>query len=424
MTAAGTPQRSQAPRSDPAPPPRREVLGIVFTTILLDFIGFSVLIPVLPIYAKRLGATSVEVGLILSLYAAAQLVFLPAWGWLSDRVGRRPVLLSSLFGTVMSFLLLAVSDSLGMIYLARVLAGIFAASIGTAQAVVTDVTPEQQRAHGMGLIGAAFGLGFVIGPALGGALAAWSEHAPFYAIALLAALNLGIAWVRLPESRAPAEGPWRWNGLGRSFVPTPLRLLGAVHERRLGLYLYLFFHLFTAFSALESMFTVYVFQRFGMDAAGAGKIFTVIGIFIALTQGVLIRRMAPRFGERALVVGGLLLLAGGLAAIPLAARPGWLYLIGPLIAIGNGLAFPSFTSLFSQAAEAGRAGELLGQSQSMATTGRIAGPLWAGWVLDHVALGAPFVLSGVLMVIGVGLFLGFRRLLLEDGLAGNEATAA
>lgn len=406
-----------------APSGRREILGIVFTTILLDFIGFSVLIPVLPIYAKRLGASSVEVGLIVSLYAAAQLLFLPAWGWLSDRVGRRPVLLSSLCGTVMSFLLLALSDSLGMIYLARVLAGIFAASIGTAQAVVTDVTPEGERAHGMGVIGAAFGLGFVVGPALGGALAAWSERAPFYAIALLAALNLGIAWLRLPESRPPAGGPWRWDGLGRSFVPTPLRLLVAVHDRRIGLYLYLFFHLFTAFSALESMFTVYVFQRFGMDAAGAAKIFTVIGIFIALTQGVLIRRLAPRLGERALVVGGLLLTAGGLAAIPLASEVGWLYLIGPLIAIGNGLAFPSFTSLYSQATATERAGELLGQSQSMATTGRIAGPLWAGWALDHVALGAPFVLAGLLMGIGLGIFLAFRRLLLGPELAGGGAAA-
>ena len=399
-----------------APPARREILGIVFTTILLDFIGFSVLIPVLPIYAKRLGASSVEVGLIVSLYAAAQLLFLPAWGWLSDRVGRRPVLLSSLFGTVLSFLLLALSDTLGMIYLARVLAGIFAASIGTAQAVVTDVTPESERAHGMGVIGAAFGLGFVVGPALGGALAAWSERAPFYAIALLAATNLAVAWLRLPESHPRAAGAWRWDGLGRSFVPTPVRLLAAVHDRRIGLYLYLFFHLFTAFSALESMFTVYVFQRFGMGPGGAARIFTVIGVFIALTQGVLIRRLAPRLGERALVVGGLVLTAGGLLAIPFAPTPGWLYGIGPLIAIGNGLAFPSFTSLYSRATETESAGELLGQSQSMATTGRIAGPLWAGWALDRVALGAPFVIAGVLMAVGLGLFLAFRRLLL-----GSEA---
>jgi multidrug resistance protein len=393
---------------------RRRTLGLVFTTILIDFIGFSVLIPVLPIYMERLGASSMQVGLILALYAAAQLVFLPAWGWLSDRIGRRPVLLVSLFGTGLSFLLLAAAHSVAMVYAARVLAGFFAASIGTAQAVVTDVAPIERRAQDMGLIGAAFGLGFVIGPALGGALSKIDLLAPFYGIALVAFVNLVLACFFLPESR-PAELRVRnWSGLGRTLVPSPIRLVAALHDRRIGYYLYLFFQLFTAFAALEAMFTLYLSRRFGLGPAEAGWIFFVIGICIALTQGVLIRHLAPALGERRLVEIGLVMMAVGLACIPLAPAPSYLYVLGPVIAIGNGLAFPSFTSLFSRACEAEKAGELMGESQSMATAGRIAGSVLAGSLFDRLGVWSPFVIAGSLVFLTLVLFQLWRRTLLGE----------
>ena len=171
----------------------RTVLLVVFATILIDFIGFSVLIPVLPLFAERLGASPLQVALILTVYALAQLLFLPAWGWVSDRVGRRPVILISLFGTVCSFVVLAFADSIGMIYAARVLAGFFAASIGTAQAVVTDVTSPSERARGMGIIGAAFGAGMIVGPMLGGLTAELHEKAPRGAIHYLKKLYYDVA---------------------------------------------------------------------------------------------------------------------------------------------------------------------------------------------------------------------------------------
>ena len=184
---------------DPAErPASRSVLLIVFTTILIDFAGFSVLIPVLPLYAEKLGASPLQVGLILTVYALAQVLFLPIWGWVSDRVGRRPVILVSLFGTVLSFVVLSFADTIGMIYLARALAGFFAASIGTAQAVVTDVTPPDERARGMGFIGAAFGAGMVIGPVIGGIAATFDDRMPFYVIAVLAGANWGLAWAGVP----------------------------------------------------------------------------------------------------------------------------------------------------------------------------------------------------------------------------------
>ena len=393
----------------------RGTLWIIFTTILIDFIGFSVLLPGLPYYATRLGASSVQVAYILSLYAAAQLVFLPAWGWLSDRIGRRPVILISLSGTVASFVLLALGQSLATIYLARVLAGLFAASIGTAQAIANDVTRDAERAGGMGLIGAAFVLGFVLGPPLGGLLSKIGPRAPFYGICVLALANLAVAFFRLPESHPPPKER-NWAGLGRTLIPSPLRLLFALHDGCIGRYLFLFLVLFTAFAALESMFMLFMDKRFGLDISAASYVFAYIGVWIALTQGVLIRRLAPLLGETRLVVIGLVMTGAGLAVIPLVPSPAWLYLVTPIIAVGNGLAFPSFTSLYSKACKAEKAGELMGESQSMATTGRIFGPIWAGFAFGRIDYGAPFVIAGFLMFVALGLFrLWWRTLLGGEG---------
>ena len=389
----------------------RLVLGIVFTTILIDIVGFSVLIPVLPLMARRLGAGPVQVGLILTIYALAQLLFLPVWGWFSDRIGRRPVILVSLLGTALSFALLAVAESLAVIYVSRALAGFFAASIGTAQAVVTDVTGPRERARGMGIIGAAFGAGFVVGPALGGSLAEWGERLPFYTVAVLAALNLVLAWYWLPESRPPALARPDLARLRSAFVPTPIRLVAAVHERRIALYLYLFFHIFTAFAALEAMFTLYLGERFALRELEIALIFAWIGVFVFLTQGFLVGRFASRYAETSLVAVGLATTAFGLAAIAVAPSAGWFYVVGPVIAIGNGIAMPSFTSLYSKACEAEEVGELLGQSQSMATTGRVIGPLWAGVAMGQLSLEAPFLIAGALMLLACALFLAARRFL-------------
>jgi MFS family permease len=405
---------SPAARSHPedaAARASRSVLAIVFATILVDFIGFSVLIPVLPLYAERLGATPFQVGMILTVYAVCQLVFLPAWGWVSDCVGRRPVVLVSLLGTVLSFGFLAIADTIEMIYLARGLAGFFAASIGTAQAVVTDVTSPSERARGMGVIGAAFGLGMIVGPMLGGALAALDPKLPFYSIAALAAANGLLAWLWLPETRTSGRREPRWRDLGEALVPAPLRLLAAVHDRRVGLYLYLYFHMFTAFAVLESMITLYLALRFGANELAIAGVFAWIGFVLAVTQGVLLRRLVERFGEHRLVGLGLLAMGIGLAGIAEAPAFAWYYAIGTLIAFGNAITFPSFTSLYSKACREGQAGELLAQSQSMATTGRIAGPLAAGVVMQNVGLGAPFLLAAAMMGVALLVFLAARRVL-------------
>lgn len=403
----------------------RTTLVVVFATILIDFIGFSVLIPVLPLYAERLGATSVQVGLILSLYALAQLLFLPVWGWVSDRVGRRPVLLVSLAGTAVSFVLLALAESVAAIYAARILSGLFAASIGTAQAVVTDVTPPEERAGGMGVLGAAFGAGMIVGPVLGGGLAALHERLPFYAVAFLSAASFGLAWARLPESRPRDLARPSARELAKSFVPAPIRLALAVHDRRIALYLWLFFQLFTAFAVLEGMITLYMGERYGADELDAALLFGWIGVVLALVHGLAAGRLAQRTGEPALVGAGLVLMAVGIGGVAVAPSVAWLYALGAVIAIGNGLALPAFASLFSQACRAEAAGELLGQGQSMATAGRIVGPVAAGALMRHVSLGAPFLAAALLLGLALLVFVGARRVLLgERGPGAREAGPA
>ncbi len=413
--------------SETAPPRNarsRAVLLIVFTTILIDFIGFTVLIPVLPLYAETLGASGFQVALILTVYALAQLVFLPVWGWVSDRIGRRPVILVSLFGTVASFLVLAFADSLGVIYLSRALAGFFAASIGTAQAVVTDVTPPSERAGGMGIIGAAFGAGMVVGPALGGFAASYDVKAPFYAVAVLAALNFAMAWWMLPESRPPGMRKPGMAELRQAFIPTPFRLMLAVHDRRIALFLYLFFHLFSAFAVLEALFTLYAAQQFDRTALDVGFLFMWIGVVLFITQGILLRRLVGHVGETRLISVGLITMGVGLAMVAWAPSFGWCYVVGTLIAFGNGITFPAFTSLYSKACESENAGELLGQSQAMATTGRVVGPMLGGALMDNWSPGTPFLIAGAMMLAALLLFRMFRGLLLgsdtEHGLESTE----
>ena len=386
---------------------------MVFTTILIDFVGFSLLIPVLPLFAERLGASALEIGWIVALYAFAQLLFLPLWGWISDRIGRRPVILVSLLGTAVSFAVFATADSIDVLYAARALTGVFAASIGVAQAVVTDLTPETERASGMGLIGAAFGGSLVVGPAAGGVLAALHQQAPFYAIVILAGANFVLAWLALPESR-PADLPRPpWRDLARTLVPTPLRLLARVHDRRIALFLVLFFVFFAAFAVVEAMGTLYLNKRFGANELEAALVFAWIGLFLVLTQAGPLRRLVDRLGEVRLLVIGFSLMAAGIAAVAWVPSYGWFFAIGPVIAIGNGLGFPSFTSLFTKACRAEEAGELLGQSNSMAVTGRIVGAVGGGALMSAQFLGAPFLASSALLALGLGLFLVLRPRLLR-----------
>jgi MFS family permease len=387
------------------------VRAIIFATILIDFLGFSILIPVLPLYARDLGASETQIGLLLALYSLGLVLFLPVWGWVSDRFGRRPVLLVCLLGTAASFAALALARTLPELYLARILSGLFGASIGTAQAYMTDITDDQDRARGMGLIGAAFGMGFVLGNVLGGTLHAVRPGLPFHATAALALANFVLAAFFLPETLGAARAPVDWRRLARALVPAPVLLFATVHANRTRLYLYLFFHVFLSFAALEAMFALYSSERFGWNEWDVGLYMAYLGIVIGATQGLLIGRLSERFGEVALVLAGLFLTGCGMIALPAVGGPVGLMLVGGAIAFGNGIALPAFTSLFTKVCGVDEAGETLGQSQAMAQTGRTIGALASGWVLERVGLGAPFVLGGLGMLLAFAIFGLSRRLL-------------
>jgi predicted MFS family arabinose efflux permease len=251
------------------------------------------------------------------------------------------------------------------------------------------------------------------GPAAGGALAALHEQAPFYAIVAVAGANFLLAWLALPESRPAGLPRPPWKDLARALVPTPLRLLTLVHDRRIALFLVLFFVFFAAFAVVEAMGTLYLGKRFGADELDSALVFAWIGLFLTGTQAGPLGRLVDWFGEVRLLVIGFALTAVGIAAVAWVPSYGWFFAIGPVIAIGHGLAFPSFTSLFTRLCRAEQAGELLGQSNSMATAGRIVGAVGGGALMSESFLAAPFLAASALLTLGL-LLLVLRPLLLRD----------
>jgi len=394
---------------------RRLAIGVIFTTILIDFIGFSILIPVLPRFAKTLGIDAFHIGLITALYALGLVLFLPLWGWVSDRVGRRPVLLVSLLGTALSFVLLALATTLSTVLLARFLGGFFGASIGTAQAYMTDLTDEDSRAQGMGVIGAASGIGLVLGSALGGILGGIDPSLPFYATAGVAAANFALAAFALPESKAAVPAQRGLRGLLLVLVPAPLLVAASVHGRSQRLYLYLFLHIFFAFSAIESMFPLFAAARFGWGELQTGLYMAAVGVVLGASQGLFVGRLSRDWGETRMTIAGLALTGASIAGLSFCHSFATLTPCAIGVALGGGITFPAFTSLFSKVCGAHEAGETMSQSQAMVHTGRTLGALCWGWVFASAGAGTPFLLAGLTLLGALALFLAFPRVLLPQG---------
>jgi MFS family permease len=378
----------------------RPTLGVVFVTLLLDFMGYGILIPVLPTHLETvLGAGPSEQGIVISLYMIALVVALPIWGAIADRVGRRPVLIGCLVGTGVAFSMMAFTDSLLVFALARVLQGVFGASVGTAQAYVADVTSARDRTSGFGIVGAATSLGVFGGPAVGGLLAYADPELAFLVPALLAFVASAAAGLWLPESRTALgspPGPPRLAEILRSWMPTPLLFFSSAYNAQTRLYLYLFFHIFAVFGAAEAMFPAYARGGYGWGPVEAGLFLSYLAAVTGLTQGLLLRRLSAAAGEASLVVAGLAVT--GAALVVLARIPSvWLLLpLGSALALGFGFVVPVFTSLFSQAC--GRdeqKGEYLAHSQSMLSLGRAVGAIAGGISAARVGIDAPFLFSGI-----------------------------
>ena len=358
----------------------RSPLLVIFVTVFIDLVGFGIVIPVLPYYLEspRFQATPVALGFLLTSYSVMQLVFSPVLGRLSDRHGRRPVLLLSVIGTGIGFLLMGAATTLWMLFVGRILDGITGGNISTAQAYIADVTTPENRAKGMGLFGAAFGLGFIFGPAIGGVLSQWDISAPFYFAAALAFANAVLLYFTLPETVTP-DHPARNVRRGWGYFFRQLR------EPALALVLVIYFFFVVSFSIMTTTFAYFTMHRFGYDATHNGWLFAYVGLLAVVVQGGLIGRLVKRFGEMRLVVAGAVLLTVNLLILPFVG-PVWggltaLMLVMTGFSLGNSLATPSLTSLASKSADETEQGGVMGVTQSAASLARAVGPVLGGLLI-------------------------------------------
>ncbi len=400
-------------------------LALLALAVMIDVLGFSIIIPLIPEYVQRgLHLTNAQDprigeygGWLGASYALMQFLFAPLWGRLSDRVGRKPILIGSLVGDAVFYTLFGLSEhTIAGQFAARILAGIFSsASLSVAQAYAADITPPHLRAMGLGYLGAAFGVGFILGPALGGLIGQLGLAWPLYFSAVLALVNLLYIARFLPE---PARAPEASAKAPAGFGPRLKTMLGAVTGPIGFLYLLTFAVTF-AFGNLEGTFTVYLKQHLepGLSArqsiAAAGGVFAYIGALIVVIQGGLIRPLVKKYGEARLVVVGIGLMALGFLCFPLAPLLSIL-LIGPMvpISIGSGLNAPSLRALVSKRATA--QGAALGLSASFDSLARATGPAAAGYLYKNVGAAAPYWCAGIVMSLCFVFALARRREMITE----------
>ncbi len=391
---------------------------MLFAVIIIDLIGFGIVVPILPYYAKSLDTSPTTLGFLLAAYPAFQFIFSPIWGRLSDRVGRKRVMLATILGSAGALALLGLSGSLLGLFAGRILGGVFGANISVATAYVADVTREDERTRWMGMVGACYGVGFVLGPALGGLLApnldgSWPASAVFgatlsahiepfgYGIpmllaALMAAANFAFAIGSLAEpDRHTRRGP----AAGR------LEVLRDPAVRRLCT-INLIFSL--AVTQLESIFAYFMIDRFQFDAMRVAFILVGMAVLMGGVQGGAMRSLAARFGERKLAVTGFALMAASLLAVPFMPTVGWTLLPLAASAIGRGVGQPPILGLVSMAATPTERGSVMGTFQSSASLARVLGPAAAG-ALYALYDGAPFVLAGALMSVAWLIVIGLPK---------------
>ncbi|HXN32688.1 MAG TPA: MFS transporter [Polyangiaceae bacterium] len=395
-------------------------LGAIFLTVFVDLLGFGLVLPFLAKEARdTFGVSEFNATLLGSVYSLMQFLFVPVWGRLSDRVGRRPVLLWSIAGTSLAMAGLgaglAWGHSIAWLFAARAFGGIATANLGTASAYIADVTEPEERARGMGLIGMAFGLGFILGPGIGGALAKIPVDGRHGAIPCFVAAGLSVAnlvWVALgvaeslpPEKRALAPH--------RKMTPLNVEAMRAAFALPgVGLAIGVNFIVVVSFTNLDQTFTFFCGDLFGIDERGTGYVLAFIGIVAAVVQGGLVRPLSKRFDEATLIRAGALLQAvafAGLVAAGASAARTLLYASGGLLALGNGLTQPSTSAFISRRAPPDRQGGTLGTNQSIASLARTFGPALGGWLYTGIGARAPYVAASIGMVVALALAMELRR---------------
>jgi DHA1 family tetracycline resistance protein-like MFS transporter len=397
----------------------RSPLAVIFTTVFLDLVGFGIIIPLVGIYGKNYGATSLQLAVLGSIYSVMQFFFSPIWGGLSDRIGRRPIMLMSLLGSTLSYFLFAFSGSLALLIFSRALAGAFAANISTAQAYIADVTKPEDRAKGMGLIGAAFGIGFTVGPAIGGiAGAKLGLAAPGIIAGVFCGLNFIAAYFRLEESlpeTVRTTNQERARKLGKSMTAAVRvrqweTFKRVIHDPALFLPVISTFFATFAFSNLEQVFSLFIQTKFVFDLKEAvfktGMVLMWAGVLGAIIQGGLIRKLVPKYGEVNLAIVGFFV--QGVSMVLFSHSPTYFafFLTAVPLAIGSGLINPTLSALVSKRSGADEQGAVIGLKEGLGSLARIFGP-FCGLLAFGVKAQLPFYI-GAIVVFGLG-FVWLKR---------------
>jgi len=387
---------------------KKSPLASILSIVFIDLIGFGMIIPILPLYAQGFRATEWQIGLLLASYSFMQFLASPALGWFSDRYGRKPVLLCSLIGSAAGYMLMASAVSLATLFAARILAGISGASVGTASAYIADITPPENRSKRIGLIGAAFGIGFILGPAIGGILSHFSVAAPFWFAAILSILNAIVMWVVLPEPERHAV-----RQQGRVDLRETLEQAGSW---RLGVITVTYFIGIAGFAIVTVIYAQVSNRRFDLNQSQISYIFVMMGLIGALIQGGAIGRLARRFGDVDLAIAGFALMAVSMIAMPLAHSIPVFLLFSAGLAMGNSLSQPTISAIASKGASPALQGRVLGVVQSAGSLGRVFGPVIAGILLtsDHLRSNSrygntPFLVGGFIIGIAFVLAMTLRR---------------
>jgi multidrug resistance protein len=374
-------------------------LLIIFLTIFVNLIGFGIIIPLLPFYAETFGASPLVIGLLFAVFSVCQLVAAPILGDWSDRYGRRPILIFSLLGTVASFVLLALARSITMLFIARIVDGLSGGNISTARAYVADVTEPKDRARAYGLIGMAFGLGFIFGPALSGVLVKVSITAPIWAAAAITLVATAVAWLWLPETVHRAQA-----GTGMPFRNLP----DLLRRPALGRVLVIDFVYWLAFAIFQTTFALFTARRFRFDASQTGYFFSAFGVLGAVVQGGLIRPVVHRLGDKPTFVVGLVCSALGLVAATLTHSVAVFAVTLVPLAIGIGFGHPTISSLVSRAARGDEQGRVQGAASAVESLGRTVGPIWGNASLQRFGEGMPYISAAAFLMLTLLITIGYQ----------------
>ncbi|MFQ5709833.1 MAG: MFS transporter [bacterium] len=408
-------------------------LVTIFLVIFIDLIGFGIVLPLLPLYAEAYGASPFVIGLLAVSFSAMQFIFNPIWGRISDRVGRRPILLMSLIGSVISYAILGWAPSLFWLFISRIAAGIFAANISTAMAYIADVTSPENRSKGMGLIGAAFGLGFIFGPGFGGLLSRageiWSQgfrfSLPGYGAALFSAIALLLTIFKLPESLTALDAGRSKTATQKFSLRSYFKPIGrAVRQPEVARPLLVYFLVVFAVANMQMTFPLFTKAVYNFDVMQNGFLFAFIGIIAAVLQGGLIGRLSKGFGDGPLAILGTVLSMVALTLIPFAITVPLLVGVLAILGIGSGLNTPTLTSLVSVGTESSLQGGVMGVNRAISSLARILGPLWGGWSYGALGINWPYWTAGVFLffavLIGIPLWhkgpVGSKEILIHEGI--------